>query len=59
MFALTLFDGRSVPSGFCRAEGILRNVNTMEEYKNIDRLAIIEGAGRTVRFLLRCEGVFS
>jgi ubiquitin-like modifier-activating enzyme ATG7 len=31
-----------------RGEGIFRNVNTIEEYKNLDRSAIIDRAGKTV-----------
>lgn len=38
----------SVPAGFCRAEGVIKNVNTAEEYKNLDRGAIISQSGRTV-----------
>ncbi|KAL2357780.1 autophagy-related protein 7 [Cryomyces antarcticus] len=37
-----------VPAGLYRAEGIIRNFNTIEEYKNVDRLAFIERAGRTI-----------
>ena len=39
----------SVPSGFYRAEGMIKNVNTIEEYKNIDKAAMLQQAGRTVR----------
>lgn len=39
----------SVPVRSCRAEGTIKNVNTVEEYKNLDRAAIMEQAGRTVR----------
>lgn len=38
----------SVPSGFCRAEGIIRNYNTIEEYRSADKAAHIERAGRIV-----------
>lgn len=40
---------RRLPADHYRAEGILRNVNTIEEFKNLDRNAIIERAGHTVR----------
>ena len=37
-----------VPAGFYRAEGIIRNFNTIEEYRTIDKLAMIQQAGRTI-----------
>ncbi|EXJ53952.1 autophagy-like protein 7 [Cladophialophora yegresii CBS 114405] len=37
-----------VPAGFYRAEGIIRNFNTVEEYRNIDKLAMIQQAGKTI-----------
>lgn len=37
-----------VPSNFYRAEGVIRNFNTIEEYREVDRSAHIERAGRTV-----------
>ncbi|GAB7347646.1 hypothetical protein MBLNU459_g4514t1 [Dothideomycetes sp. NU459] len=43
--ALTTGD---VPSSFYRAEGIIRNFNTIEEYKQVDKAAHIERAGRTI-----------
>ena len=42
-------DFSRVPSGFCRAEGMVRNFNTIEEFKEYDRTAHMERAGRTVR----------
>ncbi|GAM85842.1 hypothetical protein ANO11243_038500 [Dothideomycetidae sp. 11243] len=36
-----------VPSGVCRAEGMIRNFNTIEEFKEYDRTAHMERAGRT------------
>lgn len=41
-------DLHSIPLSLFRAEGILKNVNTIEEYKALDRAAIVERAGRTV-----------
>jgi len=38
----------SVPAGFCRSEGIIRNYNTIEEYRSVDKAAHIERAGRIV-----------
>lgn len=37
-----------MPSNFYRAEGIIRNYNTVEEYKQVDKPAHIERAGRTI-----------
>lgn len=37
-----------VPAGFYRGEGIIRNVNTIEDYRNLDKAAILNLAGRTV-----------
>ncbi|KAK2762822.1 Autophagy protein 7 [Arachnomyces sp. PD_36] len=37
-----------VPTGYYRAEGIIKNVNTVEEYKNTDKNALLHQAGKTV-----------
>ena len=37
-----------VPAGFCRAEGMIKNVNTIEEYRNLDKVAILLQAARTI-----------
>ena len=37
-----------VPSGYYRAEGLIRNVNTIEDYRNIDKTEILHRAGRMV-----------
>jgi len=37
------------PPTFCRAEGIIKNCNTIEDYKNLDRAAILERCAQTVR----------
>jgi ubiquitin-like modifier-activating enzyme ATG7 len=39
----------STPPNYCRAEGIIKNCNTIEDFKNLDRTAILETAARTVR----------
>lgn len=41
----------SVPAGMSRAKGYIKNVNTIEEFKNIDKNAMITDAGRQVRTL--------
>ncbi|KAF2201294.1 hypothetical protein GQ43DRAFT_371776 [Delitschia confertaspora ATCC 74209] len=43
--ALTTDD---IPANYLRAEGIIKNCNTIEDYRNLDRSAIIERAGRTI-----------
>ena len=37
-----------VPAGLYRAEGMIKNVNTIEEYKNLDKAGFLQQAGRTV-----------
>ena len=39
----------SIPFGYYGTIGNLRNVNTIEEYKEIDRAALLDHAGRDVR----------
>ncbi|KAF2272160.1 E1-like protein-activating [Westerdykella ornata] len=36
------------PTNYLRGEGIIKNCNTMEDFKNLDRTAILERAGRTI-----------
>ena len=47
-----------VPAGYYRAEGMIKNVNTIEEYKEIDKIRLLQQAGKTVRCLciIACEG---
>jgi len=42
------FTNDDVPLGVYRAEGILRNMNTIEEYKALDTKEIMKRAGRTI-----------
>ena len=37
-----------VPAGYFRAEGIIKNVNTIEEYRNLDKRAILFQSAQTV-----------
>ncbi|KAL9030648.1 MAG: hypothetical protein Q9196_001258 [Gyalolechia fulgens] len=37
-----------VAPGFYRAEGMIKNVNTIEDYRNVDKTALLTQAGRTV-----------
>lgn len=39
---------RSVPTGMCRAEGMIKNFNTIEEFKKADRPAMLKKSATTV-----------
>lgn len=49
----------SVPAGFYRGEGYIRNYNTMDEYKQVDKAAHIERAGRTIWDAINDGAIFS
>lgn len=36
------------PAGYYRAEGLIKNVNTIEEYRNVDKTQVIQEAGAKV-----------
>lgn len=38
----------SALAGYYRAEGMIKNVNTIEEYRNMDKSQMILQSGRTV-----------
>ncbi|KAM3514309.1 hypothetical protein MY11210_001984 [Beauveria gryllotalpidicola] len=38
----------NAPLGTARAEGIIRNVNTLEDFKNMDKTAMLKTAGRQI-----------
>jgi len=40
------------PAGYYRAEGMIKNVNTIEEYRNTDKSQMIIQSGRTVGIIL-------
>lgn len=44
---------RSVLTGYCRAEGMIKNVNTLEEYKTMDKAAVLQRAGQIVSRFFR------
>ncbi|KAM0794575.1 autophagy ubiquitin-activating enzyme ApgG [Usnea florida] len=48
-----------VPAGFCRAEGMIKNVNTIEEYRALDKAAILSQAARTIWDAINDGTVFS
>lgn len=39
---------QSNPQGYYRAEGLIRNYNTIEEFRQVDKAAHVELAGRTI-----------
>lgn len=49
----------SVPSNFYRGEGTIRNFNTVEEYKQVDKTAHVERAGRTIWDAINDGTIFS
>ncbi|KGO72344.1 Molybdenum cofactor biosynthesis, MoeB [Penicillium italicum] len=40
--------GSEAPAGYYRAEGMIKNVNTVEEYRNMDRSQLLHRAGRMI-----------
>jgi len=48
-----------MPGGYYRAEGFIRNFNTIEDYKNADRTKILELAGRTIWDAIQDETIYS
>lgn len=40
---------RRAPASYYRAEGMIKNVNTIEDYRNMDKQQMILQAGKTVR----------
>jgi hypothetical protein len=38
----------SVPAGHIRAEGKIKNLNTLEDFKNVDKAAMLHTAARQV-----------
>ena len=48
-----------VQAGFCRAEGMIKNVNTIEEYRSLDKGAILSQAARTIWDAINDGTIFS
>lgn len=48
-----------MPAGYYRAEGFIRNFNTIEDYKNADRAKVLELAGRTIWDAIQDETIYS
>lgn len=36
------------PAGYYRAEGLIKNVNTIEEYRNVDKTQTLQDVGKKV-----------
>ncbi|KAL8658938.1 MAG: hypothetical protein Q9202_007355 [Teloschistes flavicans] len=50
---------RRVAPGLYRAEGMIKNVNTIEDYRNLDKSAILTQAGRTVWDAINDSTIYS
>ncbi|OJJ88031.1 putative autophagy ubiquitin-activating enzyme ApgG [Aspergillus glaucus CBS 516.65] len=48
-----------VPTGYYRAEGLIKNVNTIEQYRNIDKTHILQQAGKTIWDAINDGSVYS
>ncbi|KAL8733175.1 MAG: hypothetical protein Q9181_003688 [Wetmoreana brouardii] len=48
-----------VAPGLYRAEGMIKNVNTIEDYRNLDKTAILTQAGRTIWDAIRDGTIYS
>jgi ubiquitin-like modifier-activating enzyme ATG7 len=44
----TALTSDDTPPNYCRAEGIIKNCNTIEDYKNLDRTQVLERCAQTV-----------
>jgi hypothetical protein len=47
----------SVPAGHIRAEGSIKNVNTIEDFKNADKAQLLHRAAKTVGLQIRIAGL--
>jgi ubiquitin-like modifier-activating enzyme ATG7 len=50
---------RRTPQGFYRAEGFIRNFNTIEEFRSVDKTAHIERAGRMIWDAIKDGTIYS
>ncbi|KAI4271245.1 MAG: hypothetical protein LQ337_006146 [Flavoplaca oasis] len=55
----TAVEPAMVAPGFYRAEGMIKNVNTVEDYRNLDKTAILTQAGRTIWDAIRDGTIYS
>ncbi|KAJ5214796.1 Ubiquitin-like modifier-activating enzyme atg7 [Penicillium chermesinum] len=47
------------PSGFYRAEGMIKNVNTIEDYRSLDKTQMIVQAGKTIWDAIKDGTIYS
>ena len=47
------------PNGYYRAEGMIKNVNTLEDYRNLDKMAMLHNAARTIWDAINDGTIFS
>lgn len=45
-----MVDYNRAPAGYYRAEGMIKNVNTIEGYRDIDKAHTLQQSGKTVGF---------
>ncbi|KAK5992317.1 Ubiquitin-like modifier-activating enzyme ATG7 [Cladobotryum mycophilum] len=50
---------QDAPLGTARAEGIIRNVNTIEDFKNMDKAAMLKTAGRQIWDAINDGSIYS
>ena len=48
-----------VPAGYYRAEGMIKNTNTIEDYRNLDKVQMLQQAGRTIWDAINDGSIFS
>ncbi|KAJ5782195.1 Molybdenum cofactor biosynthesis MoeB [Penicillium paradoxum] len=51
--------GGDAPTGYYRAEGMIKNVNTIEEYRSMDRAQILHRAGQMIWDAIHDGSIFS
>ncbi|KAL2260621.1 hypothetical protein VTK26DRAFT_5312 [Humicola hyalothermophila] len=55
----TALTSTDVPAGMSRAKGYIKNVNTIEEFKNTDKTAMITDAGRQIWEAIKDGTIYS
>ena len=48
-----------VPAGYYRAEGMIKNTNTIEDYRSLDKVQMLQQAGRTIWDAIKDGSIFS